>query len=206
MAIAVLLVDDDPICRETLGPFLETMGYVVCRTTSLNEARAFAAANSVDVALVDIRLINPIDFPRTGPVVADMALATIVMAGRGNRSAAISAVHNGAFDFIEKPFDFDYVGIAVRRAVGLTVLKREVAQLRATLGGQSANAVIADPHKAPPMPSPGGAFQPGSLAELEHRAIAEALRLTGGNKLRAAKLLGIARSTLLEKLKRQSVG
>ncbi len=43
---------------------------------------------------------------------------------------------------------------------------------------------------------------PTSLADAERRAIAEALRATAGNKVKAAKLLGIARSTLLEKLKR----
>ena len=43
---------------------------------------------------------------------------------------------------------------------------------------------------------------PLTLAEAEHRAIVAALHATGGNKVRAAHLLGIARSTLLEKLKR----
>jgi two-component system response regulator HydG len=43
---------------------------------------------------------------------------------------------------------------------------------------------------------------PTTLVEVEGRAIAEALQSTGGNKVHAAKLLGIARSTLLEKLKR----
>ena len=40
------------------------------------------------------------------------------------------------------------------------------------------------------------------LAEAERRAIADALRATGGNKRRAAALLGIARSTLLDKVRR----
>ena len=43
---------------------------------------------------------------------------------------------------------------------------------------------------------------PTTLVEAERRAIAEALRATAGNKVQAAKVLGIARSTLLEKLKR----
>ena len=43
---------------------------------------------------------------------------------------------------------------------------------------------------------------PVSLATAERRAIQAALRSTHGNKLRAAQVLGIARSTLMEKLKR----
>jgi DNA-binding NtrC family response regulator len=43
---------------------------------------------------------------------------------------------------------------------------------------------------------------PLTLAEAERRAIHAALRSTDGNKVHAAQLLGIARSTLLEKLKR----
>jgi DNA-binding NtrC family response regulator len=41
---------------------------------------------------------------------------------------------------------------------------------------------------------------PQAKAELEMRAIREALAATGGNKLAAAKLLGISRATLYEKL------
>jgi DNA-binding NtrC family response regulator len=42
----------------------------------------------------------------------------------------------------------------------------------------------------------------GTLAELERRTILGALERTGGNKARAASALGIARSTLTEKLKK----
>jgi two-component system response regulator HydG len=50
-------------------------------------------------------------------------------------------------------------------------------------------------------PAPAG---PLTLAEAEQRAIAAALRATEGNKVHAAQMLGIARSTLLEKLKRMA--
>jgi DNA-binding NtrC family response regulator len=49
------------------------------------------------------------------------------------------------------------------------------------------------------VPTPAG---PVSLVEAERRAIDAALRATDGNKVHAARLLGIARSTLIEKLKR----
>ena len=38
------------------------------------------------------------------------------------------------------------------------------------------------------------------VGELESRAILQALAATGGNKLAAARLLGIARATLYQKL------
>jgi len=41
---------------------------------------------------------------------------------------------------------------------------------------------------------------PEAIAELEARAIREALAATGGNKLAASRLLGISRATLYEKL------
>jgi len=62
-------------------------------------------------------------------------------------------------------------------------------------------AAPAEPPAAP-MPDPAAPIKPlpQAIAELEMRAIREALATTGGNKLAAAKLLGISRATLYEKL------
>ena len=43
------------------------------------------------------------------------------------------------------------------------------------------------------------------LGQLEDRLIGQALQRTGGNKNRAASLLGLNRTTLVEKLRRRSV-
>ncbi len=57
---------------------------------------------------------------------------------------------------------------------------------------------------APAAPPSSGASStlPLTLAEAERRAIDDALAATGGNRTRAARMLGIARSTLIEKLAR----
>ena len=76
-------------------------------------------------------------------------------------------------------------------------------------GADAAPPVPAPAAAAPPTqvqvqaaPSAGGAIQPlaEAVAELEGRAIRAAMLATGGNKLAASRLLGIARATLYEKL------
>ena len=63
----------------------------------------------------------------------------------------------------------------------------------------------------PPEPAPpdaGALLRPlgEQVAELEQRAIAAALQATGGNKLATARLLGVSRATLYERLQSQQVG
>ena len=58
-------------------------------------------------------------------------------------------------------------------------------------------------HKAmSALAAPAVARDVATIADAERRAIVDALGATGGNKVRAAQLLGIARSTLIEKVRR----
>jgi DNA-binding NtrC family response regulator len=50
--------------------------------------------------------------------------------------------------------------------------------------------------------APTTGVEPGSLEDAERRHIALTLRHTGGNRRRAAQLLGISRSTLLHKVRK----
>lgn len=59
---------------------------------------------------------------------------------------------------------------------------------------------------SPPAAATAASGQPLSLLELERKHLLEVLRLTDGNKSRAAAILGIERSTLDRKLKRFAQG
>jgi DNA-binding NtrC family response regulator len=54
--------------------------------------------------------------------------------------------------------------------------------------------------------APSGPMEPDSLDAAERRHIALTLRYTGGNRRRAAQLLGISRSTLLHKVRKYDLG
>lgn len=55
-----------------------------------------------------------------------------------------------------------------------------------------------------PILTLAGIDLPGEVARLERSLIAQALALADGNRARAARLLGIKRTTLVEKLRRDA--
>jgi DNA-binding NtrC family response regulator len=67
---------------------------------------------------------------------------------------------------------------------------------------QTAHARLASGTPIPDLPSVGTDLR-AILESVEDRMIAEALERTGGNKNRAAELLGLNRTTLVEKLRRK---
>ena len=90
----------------------------------------------------------------------------------------------------------------------------DVAQVRAVLAaaGLPQEALVAHPLPAalePPADEPRGEIirpMAERIAELEHRAITEALAHTDGNRTAAARLLGISRASLYDRLEKMGAG
>jgi two-component system nitrogen regulation response regulator NtrX len=59
----------------------------------------------------------------------------IIISGHGNIEIAVAAIKQGAYDFIEKPFNIDQLTVVVRRAMETSRLRRENAALRRRDGG-----------------------------------------------------------------------
>ena len=94
---------------------------------------------------------------------------------------------------------------AAQRAITRYPWPGNVRELKNTLWRAALlaeGAPIEPRHLSLPQIASHSAAGPLTLAEAEQLAIAAALRATEGNKVHAAQMLGIARSTLLEKLKR----
>jgi two-component system nitrogen regulation response regulator NtrX len=54
----------------------------------------------------------------------------VIISGHGNIEIAVAAIRQGAYDFIEKPFNIDQLLVVIRRAMETSRLRRENAQLR----------------------------------------------------------------------------
>lgn len=81
-------------------------------------------------------------------------------------------------------------------ALNVSALYQQLAR-RPGAGASAATEIAAMPPAAPPAPGPGGGgAEPVDLATLEKRHILAVLDSVGGDKSRAARLLGISRRTL----------
>lgn len=112
----LLLVDDEPSIRLTMGEFLKRAGYSVLTAADYDSA-AVHNAEDLDVAVIDINLPG-----RTGIHLlqkltsAETYLPVIMITGEPNLSLLPEIVRSGAYDFIAKPITKDVLLNAVGRA------------------------------------------------------------------------------------------
>lgn len=133
MASDILIVDDEADIRELIADILSDHGYVT-RQAKDSDSALVALAERVPSALVlDIWLHgSELDGLGILEIVADRypELPVIMISGHGNIETAVSAIKMGAFDFIEKPFKEEQLMVIVKRAIDVSRLKQENAELR----------------------------------------------------------------------------
>jgi len=57
----------------------------------------------------------------------------VILSGHGDIAAAVEAIKTGAFDYIEKPADFERVSLTLRQALEKRQLEAEVRRVSAAL-------------------------------------------------------------------------
>ena len=142
----LLIVDDDPGLRQSLGLLLQEAGHDVYAQGDAEEALNVALDDDPDVILCDVRMPNMdgLSFLQQYRAGHGGALV-IMMSAHGNEDAALAAMREGAYDYLHKPFRPDEVVMTLRKAEEREHLRREVATLRASLGADAVRGdVIAE--------------------------------------------------------------
>ena len=130
----VLVVDDEPGLRQSLGLLLTDAGYAVTAESDGRRALERALAEPFDLVLCDVRMpeMDGLAFLRAYRSRGGSALV-IMMSAYGGEDAALAAMKEGAYDYLPKPFRPDEVVLTLRKAEERERLGREVAGLRAQL-------------------------------------------------------------------------
>ncbi len=142
----VLVVDDEPGLRQSLGLLLTDAGYTVTAEQDGRRALDRATTESFDLILCDVRMpaMDGLTFLRNYRQRGGGALV-IVMSAYGGEDAAIAAMKEGAYDYLPKPFRPDEVVLTLRKAEERERLRQEVAGLRAQLAaGPAERGLVAE--------------------------------------------------------------
>jgi two-component system response regulator AtoC len=142
----VLVVDDEPGLRQSLGLLLADAGYQVAAESDGRRALERALAESFDLILCDVRMpeLDGLAFLRAYHEGGGSALV-IMMSAYGGEEAALAAMKDGAYDYIPKPFRPDEVVLTLRKAEERERLRHTIATLRAQLDTTpTARALVAE--------------------------------------------------------------
>ena len=131
---ALLIADDDEVARELLGEALGREGYRVRVAASGEECLRLAAAESFDVALVDLRMPDLDGLGVLKRLAATQPdLPVVILTAFAAIETAIEAVNAGAYDYLSKPFRMEEIRLVVRRTLEARRLARENLQFRQEL-------------------------------------------------------------------------
>ncbi|MGQ9858756.1 MAG: sigma-54-dependent transcriptional regulator [Thermodesulfobacteriota bacterium] len=143
MKESILVVDDDPSIRSSLGKALRKRGYNVLEASSAEEALRTVRSSAVDVAILDVHLpgISGLE-AISGLKGMDGSIVVIVITGQDSTDTALQALKAGAYDYFPKPFNFSEIEVVVGRALERRRLQRESDSLRRTIAEMARRKIV----------------------------------------------------------------
>jgi DNA-binding NtrC family response regulator len=181
----VLVVDDEPAERDGLARLVGQWGYEVETAGSGEEALTLVESQHPAVVVTDLvlpemdglTLLEKLKETGRPPIV-------LLVTGQGTVETAVEAMRRGALDYITKPFKRQRVIESLRRALEGSEAERET-------GADSVEDHVVGRGLEGHM----------TLREVADLYIERILRLAQGNKVKAARTLGINRRTLYRRAK-----
>jgi len=150
MKRTVLVVDDESNMQTVIRMILEGVGYRVIVADSGEAALTHAGNPNLDVVLSDLRMPGMggeefvIRIRKERPDVP-----VIVVTAHGTIRSAVKSIHDGAADYLTKPFEPEQLEIAVHNAIKLRDILRENESLKAAVSdSRSAKRMVGESRAA----------------------------------------------------------
>ncbi|MGD1069770.1 MAG: sigma-54 dependent transcriptional regulator [Bryobacteraceae bacterium] len=136
----ILIVDDEPGIRQSLGGVLADEGFHAQAVESGEECLDALAATIHEIVLLDIWLpgIDGLEtLSRIQKIPASDRPLVVMISGHGTIETAVKATKLGAYDFLEKPLSIDRVLLVVKHALEHRRLRLENDRLRESASEES---------------------------------------------------------------------
>jgi DNA-binding NtrC family response regulator len=142
----LIVLDDEQRMVDILAMVLRREGYEVYPFVHAREALEAVRAEPFDLLITDLKMpdLDGLTILRQAKTLV-AELPVILLTAHATVATAVAAIRDGAFDYVEKPFDNDELKVLVQRALDVTRLARENRYLRAELKHRYAlDALVAE--------------------------------------------------------------
>jgi DNA-binding NtrC family response regulator len=118
MKFRLLVIDDEKNIREGLAEALSEEGYDVVCAENGDEGWKYFSGGDIDLVITDLKMpgIGGEELMKKILMQAP-GFPVIILTGHGTIEQAVTAMRDGAWDFLSKPVDLDHLSLKVRRAL-----------------------------------------------------------------------------------------
>ncbi len=127
----ILVVDDEEIVRESLRDWLDGVGYKVDIAESADKALRIIKQKKTKIMIADLIMpgMNGIELMKKAREIVP-TISTVIITAHGTIQTAITAIREGAYDYVEKPFCPEKVELLIKNLVEHQDLIEENISLR----------------------------------------------------------------------------
>ena len=127
----ILVCEDDDVQREVIRDILDLAGYEVAAVCCAADALEALRADTVHLLITDLRMpeMSGLELLEASKRLSP-DLEVIVMTAYATVQTAVTAMKQGAGDYLAKPFDKDELLVTVSKTLERAALRRENAELR----------------------------------------------------------------------------
>jgi two-component system, NtrC family, response regulator AtoC len=131
VGLGILIIDDEPHLPHQLARYLRKHSYEVYTASDGEMGLQELQKNTIDLVLLDLRLpkLSGLEV-LTRIHASDPELPVVILTAYGDVQTAVSAMKQGAFDYLLKGFDLDELLLVAQRALETSAMSRELRQLR----------------------------------------------------------------------------
>lgn len=126
----VLVIDDESNFTEEIEEFLQNQGYDSFTANNVHKGRSILKNNDIDLLILDVRLkgISGLEILKEVKE-AYPKLEVIIVSAHGDMETVITALRNGAIDYLKKPFRHTDIQIAIQRTRKFIDLHRVIRNM-----------------------------------------------------------------------------
>jgi DNA-binding NtrC family response regulator len=134
----LLIVDDDSAVRDVFQDTFQPE-YEVIAAEGAHQALNIIGSSSVDLVITDVKMPGKSGVELLTEIKKRTDMPVILITGYAEVDTAVEAMKEGAFDFIEKPFDFDDMQNQIERALSVSEIQTELDESYPSLQLESAD-------------------------------------------------------------------